>query len=115
MGSETEYGRRLIPNVIDQLGRTYPQREAFQAPRTDNPKDGWKIITFKAYANAINRCALKIIERCGDAPPGVFPTIAYIGPQDARYVVFMVAAVKAGYQVRLPLPHITHFNNLSLI
>lgn len=94
-----DYGRRLIPHVIDNIAREDPNREAFQSPRTDNPKDGWATITFENYANAINRCARMIIDTCGKPSSGSFPTIAYIGPQDARYVVMIFAAVKAGYRV----------------
>lgn len=105
-----EYGRRLIPQVIDEIASTDPLREAFQFPRTDNPKDGWRSMTFKDYANAINRCARMINEICGEAIEGSFPTIAYIGPQDARYVVMIFAAVKVGYRVGLQT-----FHNISSI
>jgi hypothetical protein len=96
-----EYGRRLIPQLIDDIASTDPLREAFQFPRTNDPKDGWQVMTFREYANAINRCATMIIEKCGEAAEGSFPTIAYIGPQDARYVVMIFAAVKVGYRVGL--------------
>jgi acyl-coenzyme A synthetase/AMP-(fatty) acid ligase len=95
-----DFGRRLIPHVIDDIAHEDPLREAFQFPRTDNPKDGWRSLTFKEYANAINRCAWMIVKTCGEAAENSFPTIAYIGPQDARYVVMIFAAVKVGYRVR---------------
>ncbi|KAK7968053.1 uncharacterized protein PG986_002330 [Apiospora aurea] len=93
-----QYGRRLIPNVIDQLARDEPDREAFQIPRSQNPQDGWTSVTFRQYADAISLQAHEIVKSCGKAPDGAFPTLAYIGSQDARYVVFLVSAVKAGYQ-----------------
>lgn len=93
--------RRLVPNIIDELAKTDPEREAFSIPRSSDPKDGWKAVTFRDYANAINRAAHRLVETCGVASPGSFPTIAYIGPNDARYVVVLVAAVKAGYKVTL--------------
>jgi acyl-CoA synthetase (AMP-forming)/AMP-acid ligase II len=99
MAARPHYGRRLVPHVIDEIARKDPQREAFQVPRSSVPGDGWRVITFGEYANAINRCAFEIVKTCGSALEGVFPTIAYIGPQDARYVVLMVAAIKAGYKV----------------
>ncbi|KAK7991360.1 Non-canonical non-ribosomal peptide synthetase FUB8 [Apiospora saccharicola] len=109
MGSANEaagpqYGRRLIPNVIDQLSRDEPDREAFQIPRSQNPQDGWTSVTFRQYADAISLQAHEIVKCCGRAPDGAFPTLAYIGPQDARYVVFLVSAVKAGYQVSVVSP-----------
>lgn len=86
-GGSSEYGRRLVPNVIDEAAHETPEREAFSIPRSTNPGDGWRVVTFKDYANAINRCCHMIVERCGKAPEGTFPTIAYIGPNDARYYV----------------------------
>ncbi|KAI1406984.1 hypothetical protein F5Y13DRAFT_207076 [Hypoxylon sp. FL1857] len=108
------YGRRLIPHLIDKIAAEDPQRESFQIPRSDKPKDGWRIITFKTYANAINRCAHRIVETCGPAPDSTFPTIAYIGPQDARYLVLMVAAVKAGYQALFISPRNSQEGQINL-
>lgn len=81
------YGKRLIPRIIDETASQHPDREVFQIPVSSNPQDGWKIVTWKQYANAVNHVAHRIIETCGEPNPGSFPTIAYIGPNDARYVV----------------------------
>ncbi|KAK7745271.1 hypothetical protein SLS62_009824 [Diatrype stigma] len=93
---DDEFGHRLIQNVIDDVARTNPHKECFSIPRSSDPADGWSAITFKQYANAINRVARLIIDGCGQPPSDSFPTIAYIGPNDARYLVMLVAAVKAG-------------------
>jgi acyl-CoA synthetase (AMP-forming)/AMP-acid ligase II len=97
--SAAEYGRRLIPHIIDDVAVQSPHREILLSPRSSNPKDGWAATTFGEYANAINHCARDIVERYGRPADGQFPTIAYIGPQDARYLVLVVACIKAGYQV----------------
>ena len=95
-----EYGRRLIPQVIDEIAARDPQREAFQLPQSDtDPKKGWKVVTYGEYAAAINRSAHEVVKTCGAPPTDEFPTIAYIGPQDVRYLILLVAAVKAGYKV----------------
>lgn len=94
-----DYGHRLLPHIIDDKAREDPQGEALSVPRSDNPEDGWKAISWKEYANAINHAARKIVEECGKPAPGAIPTIAYIGPNDARYLVLVIAAVKAGYKV----------------
>ncbi|KAH9906522.1 hypothetical protein F4778DRAFT_801801 [Xylariomycetidae sp. FL2044] len=93
-----QFGHRLLPHVIDERARREPERECFSIPRSSDPKDGWKAVTFKEYANAINNAAHKIIQRCGPPPRDGTPTIAYIGPNDARYLVMAIAAVKAGYK-----------------
>ncbi|KAI0407921.1 hypothetical protein F4802DRAFT_605343 [Xylaria palmicola] len=93
-----EYGRRLVPHVIDDIASKDPQREIVLTARSSDPRDGWAPITFSDYANAINQCAQDIIDRYGRTVEGKFPTIAYIGPQDARYLIVLVATIKAGYQ-----------------
>ncbi|KAK8016859.1 Non-canonical non-ribosomal peptide synthetase FUB8 [Apiospora rasikravindrae] len=80
-------GKRLIPNIVDEIASHEPNREWAQIPVSSDPKDGWKTVTFQQFANAINRCCHLIIERTGQAAPGTFPTVAYIGPNDARYLV----------------------------
>ncbi|KAI5856766.1 acetyl-CoA synthetase-like protein [Durotheca rogersii] len=109
-----EYGRRLLPHLIDEISTRDPGREAFSIPRSSNPKDGWKAVTFKEYSDAINRAAHRIIEVCGRPPAGAFPTIAYIGPNDARYVVLLLGAVKAGYKALFISPRNSQEGQLSL-
>jgi acyl-CoA synthetase (AMP-forming)/AMP-acid ligase II len=99
-GAKEDYGHRLLTQVVDDMARKEPQRECFSIPRSSDPKDGWKPITFKQYSNAINHVAHKITANSGVPPVNTFPTIAYIGPNDARYVVITLAAIKAGYKVR---------------
>ncbi|KAI1419426.1 hypothetical protein F5Y12DRAFT_778076 [Xylaria sp. FL1777] len=113
-GVKPDYGRRLLPHIVDGIARREPERECFSIPRSSNPKDGWKTVTFKQYANAINHVAQKIIANCGRPSINAFPTIAYIGPNDARYVVLMLAAVKAGYQALFISPRNSQEAQLSL-
>ncbi|KAI2641306.1 hypothetical protein GGS21DRAFT_547675 [Xylaria nigripes] len=108
------YGRRLLPNIVDEVASTDPHREVFSVPRTSNPKDGWRAITYKEYANAINHVAREIMQRCGVPPVGAFPTIAYIGPNDARYVILFLSAAKAGYKAFFISPRNTKEAQLSL-
>lgn len=97
--TDTPYGKRLLPTLIDQVAVQDPSRECLQVPRSSEPSDGWKVITWKGMANAVNRAAHRIVELCGKPEPDTFPTIAYIGPNDVRYIVTMVASIKAGYKV----------------
>lgn len=83
----TKYGHRLIPDILDEKASAYPQQEAFQIPHSTDPKDGSRVVTWHEYANAVNYVAWRMFEIGGQPEEGVFPTIAYIGPNDARYVV----------------------------
>ncbi|KAK7994340.1 thioester reductase domain-containing protein [Apiospora marii] len=112
--AKTPSGNRLIPHIIDDLARREPQREWAQIPVSSDPKDGWRTVTFQQFANAINRCCHKLIERYGQATPGKFPTIAYIGPNDARYLILLVATIKTGYQVLFISPRNSQEAQLNL-
>ncbi|KAI0450042.1 hypothetical protein F5B21DRAFT_447981 [Xylaria acuta] len=113
-GVKKEYGRRLLPHVVDDIAAREPERECFSVPRSSDPKDGWKAVTFKQYANAINHVAQRIVANCGVPPANTFPTIAYIGSNDARYVVMALAAVKAGYKALFISPRNSQEGQLSL-
>ncbi|EFQ36630.1 male sterility protein [Colletotrichum graminicola M1.001] len=92
------YGKRLIPHVIDDAARNDPARECFSIPLSSNPRDGWRPVSYGQYAAAIDRLAHHIFKTSGAPEPKSFPTLAYIGANDATYLIFIVAAVKAGYK-----------------
>jgi acyl-CoA synthetase (AMP-forming)/AMP-acid ligase II len=96
---KTKYGRRLLVNIVDERAKLEPSQPWIYVPKSSHPKLGWKAITFKEAANAVNKIAHRILDVSGTPSHGNFPTVAYIGPNDARYPIFMLAAVKAGYQV----------------
>ena len=93
------YGQRLPLRIIDERAQKEPGREWLSIPRTSEPADGWEKITYRQAAKAINRIAHRITAVAGAADPGEFPTIAYVGLNDSRYLAFMYGAVKAGYKV----------------
>ncbi|KAI1495797.1 hypothetical protein F5X99DRAFT_425705, partial [Biscogniauxia marginata] len=112
--AKEDFGHRLLINIVDERAKTEPQREAFSIPRSADPKDGWKVITYKDYANAINHVSHRIIKACGHPPANTFPTIAYIGSNDARYAVIVLAAAKAGYKTLFISPRNSQEGQLSL-
>jgi Acyl-CoA synthetases (AMP-forming)/AMP-acid ligases II len=99
-----ECGKRLIPNVIDETAHKTPDLECMSIPRSNNPCDGWKPVTWAEVANAVNYVANMLITQNGHPVPGKFPTVAYIGLEDPRYPIFVVGAIKAGYQALLISP-----------
>ncbi|KAH6670910.1 hypothetical protein F5X68DRAFT_175463 [Plectosphaerella plurivora] len=108
-------GRRLIPHIIDKASAIKPDAECFQVPRSGEPADGWQVVTWKQYAGVIDGIAKRIVEVCGPAAKGEFPVISYIGPNDARYVAFLVSAVKAGYQAFFISPRNSPEGQLHLL
>ncbi|KAH7024499.1 uncharacterized protein B0I36DRAFT_274061 [Microdochium trichocladiopsis] len=106
---------RLIPHVVDDRAASMPQGTMYRVPRSSDPKDGWEAITWKQFANAVNHRALWLKETLGaPSSPGEVPTVAYIGPNDSRYFILTVAAVKAGYKAFFVSPRNTIEGQLSL-
>ncbi|KAH6614388.1 hypothetical protein B0J18DRAFT_299914 [Chaetomium sp. MPI-SDFR-AT-0129] len=109
-----QYGKRLLVNIVDERARNEPDREWVSIPNSSDPKDGWKTITYKQAANAIDRVAHKLVDSTGRPAKGEFPTVAYIGPNDVRYLVFVFGAVKAGYQALFVSPRNSSEGQLNL-
>ncbi|OLN81296.1 Iterative polyketide synthase CazM 10 [Colletotrichum chlorophyti] len=82
----TAAGQRTALAIVDERATYEPDRECFATPYTSNTRDGWRAVTYKEVANAVNYVAHSILTKCGTPPPNTFPTIAYIGPNDARYM-----------------------------
>ncbi|KAH8652129.1 hypothetical protein BX600DRAFT_386479 [Xylariales sp. PMI_506] len=109
-----EYGKRLLSDIVDSTASAQPDREAFQTPRSNNPADGWKSVTYRDLANAVNYVAHVLLKTCGP-PQTSFPTIAYIGSNDARYIIIMLAAIKAGYKAFFISPRNALDGQMSLL
>ncbi|KAI1409738.1 acetyl-CoA synthetase-like protein [Hypoxylon sp. FL1857] len=90
--------RRLPLDIIKERAANEPDLEWVSIPRGSEPKDGWEKITYAQFARAINRVANEILAFAGVPPPDKFPTIAYIGTNDSRYLPFTFGALKAGYK-----------------
>lgn len=96
MDLSLDYGRRLIASRIEELAQHEPERVWLSIP-SSRPSDGFKDITWTTGANAIDRAAWWIQSTLGKGKGE--STLAYIGPQDMRYLILLVAAIKAGYIV----------------
>ena len=99
MVSKEERGKRLLANVIDSYAINDPERVWVSAP-VDNEDlvKGFRDITYKQFANAINYASWWLKEKTAPAAP-LFETVAYAGPKDLRYPILALAAVKCGKQV----------------
>lgn len=95
MPSKPKYGRRLIVNVVDRVAASEPDRPFIYAPRSNEPEDGWQPITYRQLANAVNHVAYIVSTTIKSDSSEEFPTLAYVGPNDVRYVVLMLACIKA--------------------
>jgi hypothetical protein len=90
---------RLLPRVIDLRAQTNPQELFAKVPAsTSTYASGFRSVTNLEFSNAINKVAWLLQGQLGKSKD--FDTLAYIGPNDLRYSIVVIAAIKAGYKVR---------------
>lgn len=82
-------GARLLPSLVDEIAQSDPTRICYSIAKTSDPADGFFDISAAAFAKAVDRCAWFIHNTLG--PGERFPTIAYMGPQDIVYLIFVIA------------------------
>lgn len=91
--------RQLLPNLVDGMARTRPGAIYAETPLSPTTYDkGYLKITYRALANAINGVAWLLCDHLGEGTK--HDTIVYLGPNDLAYVVVILGATKAGYNVR---------------
>ena len=89
---------QLLCNIVDDVARTNPDDLVAEYPKSPvSYNAGFRKINFANLANAINGVAWWLHRELG--PCTEFNTLAYIGPNDMRYVALILGAVKAGYKV----------------
>ncbi|OBT65192.1 NRPS-like protein [Pseudogymnoascus sp. 23342-1-I1] len=105
---------RLLPHIVDDIAASDPSRPFIYQPKSSNPEDGWVPVTFKEFANAIDHVAHIISETIKKDSADDFPTIAYVGPNDVRYGVILLASIKAGCKALFISPRNSVEGQLSL-
>lgn len=98
-----QYGKRLIPQIVDELAHSDPTRIYASFQRSTNLSDGFRDVTFKELARAADAAAWWLEKTIGRSD--ISETLAYIGLSDVRYTVIFLAAVKCGFKVSLYISH----------
>lgn len=98
---------RLLVNILDEVAQKDPLRPFVYLPKSNSPEDGWEPLSYGEAANAVNYIAHELVKVYGRPPADNFPTVAYIGPNDVRYILFMLGASKAGYKSLMISPRNT--------
>ena len=91
------YGRRLLPQVLDEHSESSPQRLYASIPQAADLSQGFRNITCREMAGAVNGFAHWIKHKVGCSDS--FETLAYIGVPDLRTATVFLAAVKTGHKV----------------
>lgn len=90
--------KQLLVNIIDGVAHSEPETVYAEVPR--NPatyEEGFRQITYRDLANAVNGIAWWLQENLG--PGKNFETVCYMGGNDIRYNAVLLGCVKAGYKV----------------
>lgn len=106
-------GERLIPHIIEDYAKHTPDRVWVSVAREQDVAMGFVDITFAQLAHCINYVAWEFDATIGRSH--VFETLAYMGNPDFRYLIFVVAAMKCGYQALLPSPRNSSSGNYNLL
>ena len=86
----------LIPVVWDRMSKNEPDRVIASIPHGAELEDGYRDVTVREMADAINRAAWFLDKELGRSH--TFETLCYLGPSDLRYAILMSAAAKTGYK-----------------
>lgn len=93
------YGKRLLPALVDEIAATDPERTFASIPKSSDIGDGFLDVSYCKFARAVNRCAWWLTKELGEH---VEPKIVlYMGPLDLRYLIIILAAAKARHVVSL--------------
>lgn len=95
-----------LRTLIDEIAARRPNRSFISLPiNNDDLSEGYRDLTYSDFARAVDRCAWWIVSKLGrrESENGRLETrtLAYVGPQDVRYAVLILGAVKGGYAVRV--------------
>ncbi|KAG6993745.1 abhydrolase domain-containing protein mpaH [Physcia stellaris] len=104
----------LLNHVIDRRAHETPEMlyaEISRSPSSFN--EGFRQITYSAFANAINGVAWWLHEHLGTGAS--FETLVYLGPSDVRYNILLFGAVKAGYKMLFTSPRYSTVAQINLI
>ena len=100
--------KELLNNVVDRTARVTPDLVYAELPKSSTDLSlGFHQVTYRHFANSINGVAWWLRENLGLSK--TFETLTYIGPNDLRYNLLLLGAVKAGYKV---LAHAIHTTEL---
>ena len=94
----TTFGKRLLPHIIDERARMGYERPFALFPRSKVTSQGFRTVSYALLANAINRAAWWLDSTITADEEKERP-FAYLGPNDLRYVIFVLATLKAGRKV----------------
>lgn len=87
----------MLPNLIDEIALDDPKRAFVSYAKQGAFAHGYHDVNFSTLAQAINDCSWWLHKHVGRSEN--FRTLCYVGPQDLRLFILILAAVKTGNKV----------------
>ncbi|KAF2191424.1 acetyl-CoA synthetase-like protein [Zopfia rhizophila CBS 207.26] len=104
---------RSLSSIIEKKAEWLPEHTFVRYPGPDWETNGYRTITWRQYADAINKAAYWLDGQLGKSTDN--DTIAYIGPPDPRYSIILPAAIKTNRKLLIPDGRVTKEGVKSLI
>ena len=79
MHPSTEYGKRLIPHILDSLASAEPDRIIYSVATFSDTSPGFRHISARTFAKAVDKTAWWLRNQIGR--PTSIQTVGYIGPR----------------------------------
>ena len=92
------YQKRLLATAVDEQAKANPTQRFAVVPQGSEISNGFQDLSIKDLAQAVNFMCWWIESMIGPAQSP--EPLAYMGGNDVRYPIFVLACQKTGYQVR---------------
>ncbi|MCJ1306689.1 hypothetical protein MMC25_000332 [Agyrium rufum] len=109
----SSFDERIIINAVDAVAQNAPDSVYASYASSIDLSKGYRHITYRQYADAINSAATWLETQLGESSKG--QVIPYIGPSDLRYPILTLAALKAGCVMLFLSPRNTHEGQMNLV
>ncbi|KAL5339881.1 NRPS-like enzyme [Aspergillus crustosus] len=97
---DSSVGQRILAALVEEYAQSTPGRLFATIPQGPVVADGFRQVTFRQLADAVNAMAWWIEEHIGKN--GNKETVAYMAGNDIRYYIFILACTKTGHTPFLP-------------
>ncbi|KAH7390129.1 putative NRPS-like enzyme [Cadophora sp. MPI-SDFR-AT-0126] len=98
----TTYTKRLLPHIIDERAKAGYTRPFALYPKSTDASAGFHSINYVRIANTVNRVAWWLDSELTEQEEKDNP-FAYFGPNDLRYIIFLMATMKTGRKSLQPV------------
>lgn len=82
MADSKDYGKRLIPQILDSLAATHPDRIIYSVAKSSDISQGLRHVSARAFAKAVDKTAWWLENEVGKST--TFQTVGYIGPRTLK-------------------------------